>query len=957
MKKSRILMLVLSVALVAVMAISLFACNEKCTEHTDENNDFLCDNCGETLPNPNDGNNNNNNNNVNDGKEDYTFTLKDSDLNPVQGATIRVNVNGADGEIKVTDANGTVVFRVEKTAMLVMVEILEVPEDYDFTESIFRYENGEKSIISNTAEKKDTYVIKVVDQNGDAVEGVQVQLCFGDVCMVTKPFTNAQGTASYTVAGYDPANAYASVNALPDGYALKEGEKLNEVGATDYTHYDDFNSNKEVVIEIVKLNMVTVTAGDFFSNYADIEIKIYDTETNALVKTVVTGANGQVSFPIDKALSEKVGANTVYNYYMIVAHKDNDPRYTWGMREEGRQDLTSANMKINVYYLEKVNYTVNVTRTDSTLTKEGIRVVFYNRLFEEVATAETNASGTATFTMIPYDVYYVKLENVGDAAISLYEIKKDGVTSHTINIDDNAVLGSLTTPVDLVYGYSVIPAVNVNDIIYCRVVNPQGATLVIDADVIIIDENENQYSKDLVSGSVVVPLGNSTQLLKIEARETLNYWGANVTLKGTSGNNELIKESEIGGSVSVNLGNGKYYYTFEADESTATLTLSSSADVKFEIEGVETNKAVLAKGDTINFAVIGEGQATFNVDFTAKYYDYMVSLNKELIGLDSDLEVSGVEIDLVYDGNVIASGTTNKGTVTFKNIQEYPTDKIKAEVKTLPENYVKFYGNLTGSYFSLQDYDKDGDGNADAWQYETSYVISLDRKGTQTLPYKWATEGQSNASTYEIKVPESGKAYIEGIWSSRNLTDDIPKFYYVYVAGNHTLRYYTYNLDMENYDFSSIKKESTYNAELNATVLEVPLDLTICLEVVAPAGDIKVRWGTEILDLTAGDPVATGTQDNPFGLVFAETITTPDFIQGTSLDNPGVSAYYYTYTAPVDMGIQILNENAVISVFVNGYYTDITSGVFNVTAGDVISIMVESAEGTLDGVRFAVKGV
>ena len=90
MKKSRILTLVLTIALVAVMAISLFACNDKCTEHVDEDNDFKCDNCGEKISNDNNGGDTT----TDDGKEEYTFILRDTDLNPVEGASVMVNVNG-----------------------------------------------------------------------------------------------------------------------------------------------------------------------------------------------------------------------------------------------------------------------------------------------------------------------------------------------------------------------------------------------------------------------------------------------------------------------------------------------------------------------------------------------------------------------------------------------------------------------------------------------------------------------------------------------------------------------------------------------------------------------------------------------------------------------------------------------------------------------------------------------
>ena len=949
MKKSRILTLVLSIALVAVMVVTLFACGEKCTSHVDENNDFKCDNCDEAMPNKDNGGSN-----TNDGKEDYTFTLRDSDLEPVAGAKIKVNVNGADGEEKFTDENGVVVFRVQKGAKFVGVTIVEVPADYVIDEEFHIFESG-RTLSTNTVSKKKIYTVKVVDQNGDVVAGVQVQLCHDGGCLA-KAYTDAEGKAKYSVteALTEP---YASINSVPTGYALQEGDIFNTDGIT-YTHYTYINSSGEIEVQIVKQNTVTVKVGDFFHGNAplkNIAIDLYDAETSTLLDTVITGADGKAIFVIEKEISYKVGKDTIYNYYIVARHNENDPRFTWSYREDGKMNAYSKEFSTDFYVLDKVTYTINVTRTNENLSLENVRVVLLNRLFEEVATANTNANGVATLTSVPYDVYYVRLENLGDSVSPLYKIAKDGNITHSINVDDSAVLGSKETPMDLVYGFNTLPTLRLNETLYCRIVNPQGASLEIEGALV------NVFNED---GFQLGALGTEDTIIKIEALENLEgkYWGASITLEGTSGNNTLIKESEIGEEVSVNLINGRHYFTFEADESSATLNLLASGDVKFEVEGVITSKAVLAKGDTINFAVIGEGNVSFNLDYTPVYYDYVVNVTKEIIGFESEA-IKGIEVDLIYDGVVVATGTTNsKGNVTFKDVQEYPIDRIKADVKVenLPENYVKFYGNATGAYFGLQPYNTDDDEEPEYSQYEAGYVLSLDRNGSQELLYAWAKEGQNNAPASVVKVSSTGVAYVEAMWSSKNITSGVaPAFYYVYVAGNYELSYCAYNLKLNNYNFANPQRVSTYDETKNASVLQVPLDIRVAIKVSAPMGDIKLRWGSEVLDLTAGDPVASGTAENPFDLVFSQTITTPDFVQGTSLADPGIYAYYYTYTASIDMGIQILNNNAVISVFVNGFYTDISSGVFEVKTGDVISIVVESQdmEASLDGVSFAVKGV
>lgn len=941
MKKRNVFSLILSIVLIMLLTVTLFACTPDDSGNGDNNNDTGIND---------DANGGSNTGNQDDDKETYTFILKDTEYNAVEGASVRINVNGADGEVKITDENGKAEFKVIKNAVAVFVEVIELPDLYEMDATSFAFMNGKTLTITSVA-KQDVYTIKVVDQDGNVVEGVELQLCFGSICLENAT-TKANGTAVWTVAGLDVANAYASVKRLPADYSLKDGEILNETGITNYTHYDDFDADNLLVIEINKLNVVTITTGDFFNDHADIEIKLYDKADNSLVDTQITNAQGKATFIIAKELYTKVGTEKEYNYYIVVKHKDSDPRYTWGYKEEGKQDLTSADLRVNVYYLDTVIYTINVARTDTEANLKNIAVVMYNRLFEEVARANTDKKGVATFTMIPYDVYYVGLENFGEGIYNYYKIEKDGIVTHNVTINDDGVLGSQNNPVDVRYGFNTLPSLAINSSIYCKVLNPQGATLSIESNVIVTDEEGNQYTPN-TQGIVEVAFGSNEQVIKIEAREALGYWGAELSKLGIPGNSELIRETETSGTETVNLVNGKHYYEFEATEKTATLLLSSSDDVKFEVEGMDTNKAVLAVGDKVIFAVIGEGEVTFNINYAPVYYDYIVNVSKEIVGL-GNAPMDGATINLIVDGVVKTSGVSEDGKVVFENVQEYPTTQIKADFATIPAGYKRFYENENGYFFAM-DSKSDDTGENVLYFYGAACTLSLIRDGSQGTPYNWADEGRAKASEYTVKVSSSGEAYVESVW----VNDDpqAPSFYYVFLAGNHTVYYYLFNETTETYDFTTITgRNETYDAVKNVTAIKVPLNTKIVLKISTAEGEYKLRWGTSVLDLSQGDPVATGTKDNPFKIVFAQTITTPDFIQGTSLADPGVSEYYYTHTAQGDMNIQVINNNADISVFVNGNYTDISSGVFAVKANDVIEFVVGSTEG-LDGVSFAVKGV
>ena len=378
MKKKSIFSLILSIVLIMLLTITLCACTPG-----DGGDDTNNDDSNVTDDGTNNGTNNGGNTNQDDGKETYTFTLKDEDLNPVEGASVRVNVNGANGEVKVTDANGKVEFKVIKNAVVVYVEVIELPELYDMETTTFAFIDG-KTLITNSAVKKDVYTIKVIDNEGNAVEGVEVQLCFGTVCLEAAT-TKANGIITWAVAGYDVANAYASLKKIPAGYELKTGEILNETGVTNYTHYDDFNADNELVIEIVKQNIVTVSAGDFLTNapIKDIKVEIYSQATDTLVGFAITGENGKAEFIIPKG-----------EYYFVAFHKDLDPRYTWLDREAGRRDISSNNVSTEFVVLDEVKYTINVTRTNTEASLKDIAVVMYNRLL-----SVSNRTNRRTFFM------------------------------------------------------------------------------------------------------------------------------------------------------------------------------------------------------------------------------------------------------------------------------------------------------------------------------------------------------------------------------------------------------------------------------------------------------------------------------------------------------------------------------------------------------------------------------
>ena len=110
------------------------------------------------------------------------------------------------------------------------------------------------------------------------------------------------------------------------------------------------------------------------------------------------------------------------------------------------------------------------------------------------------------------------------------------------------------------------------------------------------------------------------------------------------------------------------------------------------------------------------------------------------------------------------------------------------------------------------------------------------------------------------------------------------------------------------------------------------------IEVVAEAAWDMETW-TMLTDgvFFALQIAAPGTQNNPFELELGWT-TTPEFVAGTSMMDPGIQTYFYTYTVEAD-GLLIVDAGETVSVIVNGQYVE---GPVAVVVGDVVEIVVEA---------------
>ena len=208
---------------------------------------FALTSCG--GKNKGDNNENNENNETNNGGNEgattdktYTVTFVDGDNNPVEGVKVIIT-DGKSYLTKTSDADGKASVQLPEAS--VSVTVVSVPEGYEKPAKA-TFANGTTDLtvtLTKVASNKVTYTVKVVDQNGDAVVGMGVQLCPGGVCLADNFVTDENGEVSVEITPKD----YVSVQLKElDGYTLP--------APTDGSYHGTIGSGETEITLVVTKN-------------------------------------------------------------------------------------------------------------------------------------------------------------------------------------------------------------------------------------------------------------------------------------------------------------------------------------------------------------------------------------------------------------------------------------------------------------------------------------------------------------------------------------------------------------------------------------------------------------------------------------------------------------------------------------------------------------------------------
>ena len=167
-----------------------------------------------------------------DEKKTYTVTVVDEEGNLMDGVEITFSPKGSlSMPLKTEDGKASY-----KTDKALTASVTGVPFGYKCDNKAISFdENGNATI---TLSKMPPYTVKVIDQDGNPVAGVWVQMC-ADMCV---PFRNPTDENGVTSAPYADGDYQANITGLPDGYTVD-----------DMDTYYDFTDG-EVTIEVTKVN-------------------------------------------------------------------------------------------------------------------------------------------------------------------------------------------------------------------------------------------------------------------------------------------------------------------------------------------------------------------------------------------------------------------------------------------------------------------------------------------------------------------------------------------------------------------------------------------------------------------------------------------------------------------------------------------------------------------------------
>ena len=194
----KILSAVLVLSMLLTLSLSLFSCkdDEEDKKQDDGQSDVETDNTPEKIL--------------------YTVIVLDDEGNPVKGVDIEFSPKGGMTVPFPTDAEGKATYKTDKE---LSVAVKKIPKGYSYDKMNAQQQFGSDNTLTITLTSLAPFVIRVVDQDGNPIEGVMVQMCDeAGSCRMPRG-TDENGEAFYS---FEEGSFHAQLTNLPDGYSVDD---------------------------------------------------------------------------------------------------------------------------------------------------------------------------------------------------------------------------------------------------------------------------------------------------------------------------------------------------------------------------------------------------------------------------------------------------------------------------------------------------------------------------------------------------------------------------------------------------------------------------------------------------------------------------------------------------------------------------------------------------------------
>ena len=174
-------------------------------------------------------------------KTTYTINVVDKSGAPVKDATCYISIDGVNKEEKKTDAAGKATWELS-AGKVATATLKSVPAQYKkgtanaMTDVLL---TGGATSYTFEVTKLLTFTLRLVDADGNAVVGANVQICYGASGTCYKP-ANTDEYGEYKAYLDTDELVKGLINSVPTGY-------INPTG-TDYTYFESGSFELEIVV-------------------------------------------------------------------------------------------------------------------------------------------------------------------------------------------------------------------------------------------------------------------------------------------------------------------------------------------------------------------------------------------------------------------------------------------------------------------------------------------------------------------------------------------------------------------------------------------------------------------------------------------------------------------------------------------------------------------------------------